>query len=173
MANEQYVFISEKAIPSRQEWQESIDALGYDFQLDSELKPKEDSGYSPCKLEGKETGVEIYYQAVAELVDDPSEIEELTKGRDYCISFRWGGSMAECTCAIIASAALLKNFDGVVSYEFEAPSDLEALIKDLDFTIPEARKELSPKKPNLGKNAVSSSSSEPKPKSRLWWKFWK
>ncbi len=173
MANEQYVFISEKAIPSRQEWQESIDALGYDFQLDSELKPKEDSGYSPCKLEGKETGIEIYYRPVTELVDDPSEIEELTKGRDYCISFRWGGSMAECACAIIASAALIKNFDGVVSYEFEEPADLESLIKDLEFTIPEAREELSSKKPIQVEKAVSSSSSEPEPKSQPWWKFWK
>ncbi len=103
MANEQYAFLQRTAVPTRDQWQAAIESCGFDFQLDPELKPLEDSGFLPCKLAGADAGFEIYYDGSAELLN---EFAEIAGGRDYCISFRWGGSMAECASVMIASYAM-------------------------------------------------------------------
>ena len=124
MANEQYAFLLRADVPTRAQWQAVIDAAGVDFQLDPELKPMEDSGFSPCRLLGSAAGFEIYYD------DSPDFLEEfadIAQGRDCCLSFRWGGSIVEGASAMIASYALAKGFGAIVSYEGEAPESLEAL----------------------------------------------
>lgn len=50
MANEQLAFIKKTRVSDRRTWQAAIDACGFDFQLDPDLKPFEDSGFLPCKL---------------------------------------------------------------------------------------------------------------------------
>ena len=70
VANSQYAFIDRERVPSREAWQAAITKSGFDLQLDPELKPFEDSGFSPCTLLGSASGVEIYYS------DDPEDIGE-------------------------------------------------------------------------------------------------
>lgn len=137
MANAQYVFIDKAKVPTRESWQAAINECGFDLQLDPEMKPMEDSAFSPCTLWGKESGVEIYYEG------DPQSMNELcsiSQGRDYCISFRWGGAMDECACAMIASYALAKHFGAIVSYEGNEPMSLEDLFKETQSIIVEIRK---------------------------------
>lgn len=140
MANEQFAFLKKSEVPSRAAWQAAIEACGFDFQLDPELKPFEDSGFLPCKLMGSDAGFEISYEDLAAL---PRELRDLAQGRDYCISFRWGGSMAEGASAMIASYALAKSFDAIVSYEGEPPAEtLDALLAETNDFIEYAKKEL-------------------------------
>lgn len=124
MANEQYAFLQKSAVPTRDQWQAAIDACGFDFQLAAELEPFEDSGFLPCTLYGSDAGFEIYYDGSPELLN---EFSDLAQGCDFCISFRWGGSMAQCASVMIASYALAKTFGAIVSYEGEEPSDPETL----------------------------------------------
>jgi len=143
VANDQYAFIDKSKVPNREAWQAAIKDCGFDFELDPELKPFEDSGFCPCKMEGRDAGVEIYYDDLATTVEDEStETKELfsnlADGRDYCISFRWGGSMVECASAMIASYALARHFGAVVSYEGEAPGDLESFLRETRAVIQEA-----------------------------------
>ena len=142
MANEQHAFIHKDKVPSKVQWQEAVNASGFDLQIYPDLQVFEHSGFMPCKLLGKDSGVETYYSPANEIFDDPAVIKELAGDRDYCISFRWGGSFREAACAMILSYALAGSFGAVVSYEGEEPyQDLAALRKDTDDIIKEATKE--------------------------------
>jgi hypothetical protein len=126
VANELFAFMDKSKVPTREAWQKAIADCGFDLLLDPEMKPMEDSAFSPCTLLGKRSGVEIYYE------DDPEflgEFSSIHQGRNLCISFRWGGAMDECACASIASYALAKYFGAIVSYEGEDPNTLEELFE--------------------------------------------
>jgi hypothetical protein len=135
MANEQFAFVKSSSVPTRDQWQQAIDRAGFDLLLNPDLEPRENVGFVPCKLNGRESGVEMYF-------DDSTEFMEAFKtfagDRDCCISFRWGGSLQECACAMIASFALAVEFNAVVSYEGEPPyknladfrRDTEAMLQD-------------------------------------------
>ena len=139
MANEQFAFLKSSGVPTRDQWQQAIDRAGFDLKLDPKLEPLKNVGFVPCKLNGAESGVEMYS-------DDSSEFMEtfgaIADDRDCCISFRWGGSMRECACAMIASFALASEFDAVVSYEGEAPYEkLADFRRDTDAIIKDAAKD--------------------------------
>ena len=135
MANEQFAFLKSSRVPNRDQWQQAIDHAGFNFKLDPQFDPRTNVGFVPCKLNGAESGVEMYF-------DDSNEFMEgfgdIAGNRDCCISFRWGGNMQECACAMIASFALASEFGAVVSYEGEPPyqnlgdfrKDTEAILKD-------------------------------------------
>ena len=139
MANEQYAFIQKDKVPSLAQWQNAVDAAGFDLQIYPDLQVFKHSGFMPCKLLGKDFGVEVYYSPANEIFDGTTE--ELTGNRDYCISFRWGSSFHEGACAMILSYALAISFGAVVSYEGEEPyQDLSALRKNAESMINEAAK---------------------------------
>lgn len=130
MSLEQFALIKKDDVPSREIWQKYIDALGFDFQLDPELKPFEDSGYLPCILNGNESGFEIYYEAAAEIIGQFAELKSRIGDRDFSISFRWGGDMAELASVVIASAALVHCANAFVLFEDGTVYELDGLIKD-------------------------------------------
>ena len=137
MSNEQFAFMNRATVPSREAWQAAINGSGFDLQLDPALRPFEDSGFSPCKLDGRDSGFEIYYDGSQELLDS---FEELVGDHDYCISFRWGGDMSEYACVMIASYALASSFGATVSYEGESPPEtLEAFLSETREAVREAR----------------------------------
>ena len=141
MANEQYVFIHKDRVPVVSEWQRAIDAAGFELRIDPDLKVFEHSGFLPCKLLGRESGVETYYSPAKEVFEDPAIVEELAGDRDYCISFRWGGEFDEAACAMILSYTLASSFGALVSYEGESLyEDLAALRRDTEELIKEAEK---------------------------------
>jgi hypothetical protein len=139
MANEQYAFLEKDKVPNRQAWQAAIDECGFDFQLDPGLKPFEDSGFLPCTLRGRDAGFEIYYTGSPELL---REFGDLAQGKDYCISFRWGSSMAECASVMIASYTLARSFGAIVSYEGGDPyENLGAFLEETEACIEDAMKD--------------------------------
>lgn len=128
MSLEQHAFLRRCSVPSREAWQTAILRLGFDMQLGPNLNPFEDSGFLPCKLAGNDSGFEIYYDPAAEVSIAYPGLKDKIAGRDYSISFRWGGDMIECACVLIASAALAKSFDAAVYCPgdnlFYGPEDL-------------------------------------------------
>lgn len=120
MANEQFAFLKSSDVPTRDQWQQAIDRAGFDLKLDPELQPRTNVGFVPCKPKGSESGVEMYFEDSSEFMESFGDI---AGDLDCCISFRWGGSMEECACAMVASYALAEAFGAVVSYEGEPPPD--------------------------------------------------
>lgn len=142
MANEQYAFITKSSVPTLPQWQKAVDEAGFDLKIDESLVVLEHSGFLPCVLLGKQSGVEVYYTSVSELFDDPSIAEELAGGRDYCISFRWGGDFEEASCAMILSYALAASFEAVISYEGDSSYDtLDSLRKETEAMLEESKKQ--------------------------------
>jgi hypothetical protein len=87
---------------------------------------------------GSDAGFEIYYDDSPKLLN---AFRNIAQGRDYCISFRWGGSMVECASVMIVSYALAKKFDAIVSYEGGEPyEDMDAFLADIQACIEEAKK---------------------------------
>jgi hypothetical protein len=136
MANEQYAFIEKAKLPDLTTWQAAIDDAGFDLQLDPELKIGSDVGFASCTLHGADAGVEIYFEDSEEFL---SQFADIAPNKDYCISFRWGGSEIECACAMILSYALAKRCDAIISYEGDTPYDsLDALLADTNGMLKDA-----------------------------------
>lgn len=141
MANEQFAFLKSSRVPTRDQWQQAIDRAGFDLKLDLTFEPTKNSGFVPCKLNGAESGVEMYFDDSSDFME---AFAEVAADRDCCISFRWGGGMQECACAMIASFALASEFDAIVSYEGEQPyENLADFRRDTDAILKDAAKRSS------------------------------
>lgn len=133
MANEQYAFLKTSNVPTRDGLQQAIGRAGFDLKLDADYHPRTNVGFVPCALNGKDTGVEMYFDDSKELLDS---FRKIAGDRECCISFRWGGDIWECACALVVSYALAASFDAIVSYEGEAPPEsLEAFRKETEHAI--------------------------------------
>lgn len=145
MSNTQFAFINKGSVPGKEAWQKSIDDLNFKIrlQIDPELEPLEDEGFSPCVWGNTDddVGFEIYYEPSEYIHDDDEDLIKIIGGRDYCISMCWGGSMKDCAAVMIACCALAKDFGAVISYEGEEPDTLDKLIIDTNDIIAEAEKE--------------------------------
>ncbi|WP_339525196.1 hypothetical protein [Pseudomonas sp. EA_35y_Pfl2_R111] len=124
MSNLQFAFINKNDVPTKESWQEAIDALGFKIklELDPELKPLEDEGFCPCKLNEKDddVGFEIYSEPAENFFENANNLKEIAGSRDFVIMFRWGSSMGDLACTMIACCALAKSFGAVISYGGEA-----------------------------------------------------
>ncbi|HEY0584858.1 MAG TPA: hypothetical protein VGD52_01890 [Pseudoduganella sp.] len=142
MSNTQYVFLKQAAIPSRQDLQAAVDALGFDLKLYPELDFAKDSGFSPCTLGGTpDVGFELYSGEAAEFLDGDEDLLELVGDRDFCISMSWRGSMKDCAAAMIVSCALAKLCDAVISYEGYPPEPLSKMLEATNEIVMGARNE--------------------------------
>jgi hypothetical protein len=116
MSLELHAFLSSRENVNRESWQGAITMLGFPVQLDAGLDLTKDSGFSPCLLDGRESGFEICCDSVAELLDVYPTVAEAVQGKDRAISFRWGGDMREGACVTAAAAALASAFNAVVYF---------------------------------------------------------
>lgn len=132
MANELYAFMKSCDVPTRDQWQQAIDRSNFDLKLDSERQPRTNVGFVPCTLNGLETGTEIYFDDSDEFMDS---FRDLAGDRESCITFRWGGSIQECACAMVASYALASSFGALVSYEGEPADTLQQFHKEVDKVV--------------------------------------
>jgi hypothetical protein len=137
MSNELFAFIDQVKVPTREAWQQAIHQSGFDLQLDPGMKAVGDSRFSPCTLMGTMSGVEISGVGEVSFLNDFSEIHN---GRDFCITFRWGGDMRECACALVASYVLARDFGAIVSFEGNEAMPLEELLQEARDAVDSVRK---------------------------------
>lgn len=131
MANEQYAFLRRSELPTTSQLQVVIDNdPDFTLTIDPETTLSESVGFVPCVICGVKSGVEIYFDDSAEMVE---QFGDLAPDRDCCLVFRWGGDMVECACAMVLSFVLAKYYNAIVSYEGEPP--LESLDAFRDETV--------------------------------------
>jgi len=116
MSLELHAFITAANPPSRAEWQAAIERLGYPLTLDPGLDLPNDSGFSPCRLEGNDSGFELYVDSAQEMAESYPQIKPRIGDCRWCISFRWGGNLQECACAFAAAAGLI-GCSGAIVYD--------------------------------------------------------
>ena len=107
-----YAFVS--ALPIRATWQSAIDELNIGLTLDPGLDLAKDSGFSPCEINGKASGFEIYVETSSQLLPNHPSLAAVVGPRPHVICFRWGGDFAEAACVMGASLALVRTLDAIV-----------------------------------------------------------
>lgn len=120
-------------LPNRGEWQQEIDRLGLDMQLDPQLNLARDSGFSPATILGRESGFEIYVVEPGALATGGPGIAGRVPGPTRAISFAWRGDLAECACVLAAAAGLLQRWARV------AVSDDDGMVYDGPALLAEFR----------------------------------
>lgn len=142
MSQTQYAFIKKSSVPTREAWQASIDALNFavKLKLDSELEPFSDEGFSPCVWDdtNDDVGFEIFYETAVEAHEDDEDMVQFVGDRDYCISMCWRGEMKDCAAVMMASCALMRGFDAIVSCDGEKPATFEKLLSDTHDIVSQA-----------------------------------
>jgi hypothetical protein len=166
MSNTQLVFIDRSRIPHRAALQSSIDDLGFDLQLDPDYMPFDDAGFSPCVIGGREGfGFEVHYGPADEVVSGNADLAAIAAGRDSCMQLVWHGSMNDLACAMIVSAALVRDHGAVVSYEGQPPEAVEQIVAAAHMFVAEGQGEATPlSEPES--NAPTVDGRNP------WWKWW-
>lgn len=117
MSFEQTAYVYRAVVPARAALQSAIDALGFDCKLDTTYLPFQSSGFLPCVLGGVDSGFEIYFESAPKVLAYFQHLEPTVGSRDTAITFRWGGDMSECACALIVCAALAISFGAIVHYQ--------------------------------------------------------
>jgi len=108
-------FLKKSQIPSKDEWQKSIDGLKYDLQLHPDFKVLTDTGFIPCKLNKIDSGFEIGYPEVKEYLNDKN-LKDILEDRDFCITFTFSSSTSELVCILIACLSLIDIFDSIIYF---------------------------------------------------------
>lgn len=141
MSLELHAFIMHELLPDRSSWQKSLESLGLPVRLNPDLDVSRDSGFSPCTLNGRDTGFELYVDPVEEFVAAYPQIRGKVGNSTHVISFRWGSDTWECACVVAAAAGLLKGL-GAVIYDPQAD-----VFNDLDELLGEYNKLLENESP--------------------------
>jgi hypothetical protein len=133
-----YVLLEKKRIPDRASLQEMVESLALPLELDPSLDLMKAKGFSPCKIKGISSGCEIYSESPQDLLATHHALQKAIGARDWCISFRWGGDMKECACAMAVSAAIVKLCDAVAyDPEDDQTCDLKSLLQDAQACLNE------------------------------------
>lgn len=135
------VFIKDSEMPCLEKWQEELDKLNEEIKLNEEFSVKEDNGYIPCTIKGKEAGFEFYYDLFEDTMFDPEDDPDLKKkldGRDRCVGFSIPGEKESIILGAYASAVLCKITNGLywVDPDFvEAPDSVEKIREQLESIL--------------------------------------
>jgi hypothetical protein len=116
MSIELHIFMHDSRVPTRADWQQAIEQIGFPAVLDASLDLRQDTGFSPTRYSGKSTGFEFYLDPAREILSAYPHIAEQVGPRDTCATFRWGGDMDEMCAALSSAAALAKLTDGIYYY---------------------------------------------------------
>jgi hypothetical protein len=117
MSIEMFV-LSDRKLGSIAEWQQAIDAEGFDLKLDTSRPIEALSGHLPARRGEQHAGFECDHWDAAEILDLDTDIDF---GRRWtqCLAFRFGGDFYALWGANAAAAAYARATDGVV---FDAES---------------------------------------------------
>lgn len=138
MSLEMHAFVEKDRLPARAAWQAAIEQLRYPLRLDPELDLSTASGFSPCILDGNESGFDLYLDRVAEIAEAYPHIRDRISRCTWAVSFRWGGDLRECACVSAAAAALIQCAGALVYYpEDDLWYGAEELRKDFEACVSE------------------------------------
>ena len=136
MSVELHIFLQDSSVPKRDAWERAIDELDFPAVLDQTLDLRKDTGFSPTTYKGQPTGFELTLEPASDTLAVYPHITPRMKGRDRCVTFRWGGDLTECAAALSAAAALTHLTDGIYFYPdddivYDAKEAVDATREDL------------------------------------------
>ena len=103
-----FALFPEGQLPSRDAWQEAIDELGFELELEEGLDLERDSGFRPMTLGGRPGGgCELF---VEDRLQETSEAFRGAPSTARALAFRWSSRFSEGASATAAAAALAYRF---------------------------------------------------------------
>ena len=140
MSIEIYV-LSDKRLGAITEWQQAIDAEGFDLRLDTSRSFEALSGHLPAHRGERHAGFECDHWEAADIIDGNSDIDF---GRRWTqtLVFRFGGDFCALWGAYSAAAAYARATQGVVfddeSGEVLAPDRAVTIARQIEADLPAA-----------------------------------
>ncbi|NVO14131.1 MAG: hypothetical protein HXX10_08855 [Rhodoplanes sp.] len=109
--------LSDFHLKSFDEWQRSIDAIGFPLQLDSNIGVEDIGGFIPARLGETPTGFECYQDNANEVVQSLG-LSNLGRAWRFALGLRWKGDLNELQAAWMAAAAYARATNGVI-FDYE------------------------------------------------------
>jgi hypothetical protein len=105
--------LSERRLTSIQEWQRTLDVMGFAMRLSTTTPFADLRGALPVKLEHTASHFECDHWDVADIVRTYPDIHFEQRWK-YALAFRWGGDFDSAFSAYVAAAAYGRAVGGVI-----------------------------------------------------------
>jgi hypothetical protein len=133
MSMTQIAFLRKADMPTNRQIQDTIQKLGYDFKILSELEKQIDDDGLECSINGHQAYFETYVDsannAIAE--NDADWIKPDLSNQDTAVSFVWGADFAAGACIGLISVGLIDHCKALVYYmDDQMKYTKEALLAD-------------------------------------------
>lgn len=134
--------LSDRRLGSIAEWQQAINAAGFDLRLDTSRSFENLSGHLPAYRGEQHAGFECDHWDPLDVMDEETNGADIDFGRRWtqALAFRFGGDYHALWGAYVAAAAYAKATDGVVfdgeSGEVFPPDEAAATARDLERRLP-------------------------------------
>ncbi|MDR1717588.1 MAG: hypothetical protein LBS20_17265 [Prevotella sp.] len=144
MSMTQIAFLRKANIPTNKQIQDTIQKLGYDFNILSGLERQIDQNGLECSINGHQTYFETYVAPTEiTITDNEAEwIEPDITNQDTAISFIWGADFAAGACIGLISIALIDLSNASVYYmDDQMKYTREMLLADIPQFLVELNKQ--------------------------------
>lgn len=144
MSMTQIAFLRKADIPTNRQIQDTIQKLGYDFKILSELDKQIDQDGLECSIDGHQNYFETYVENVNSTIAD-NEADWITTDitdQETAISFVWGADFAAGACIGLISIALIDLGNALVYYlDDQMKYSREMLVNDTPQFLAELQKQ--------------------------------
>jgi len=140
----QMAFLRKADIPTNEQIQDTIQKLGYDFKILSELEKQIDQDGLECSINGHQTYFETYVDIVDNAIADNEAdwVKPDLTNQDIAISFVWGADFAAGACIGLISLALTDLSNALVYYmDDQMRYTREMLLADTPQFLEELKKQ--------------------------------
>jgi hypothetical protein len=131
--------LSDIQLKSLDEWQRSIDAIGFPLRLDPNIRVEDIGGFIPARLGETPTGFECYQDNANEIVQAIG-ISNVDRAWRFALGLRWKGDLNELQAAWMAAAAYARATKGIL-FDYEEgkvyqPSEAVAQVHRIERDVP-------------------------------------
>ncbi|WP_437373856.1 hypothetical protein [Maribacter litoralis] len=157
----QVAFLKKADLPNKTELEESIRALGYEFEILDDFENFYGIDGIECAINGQKTFFEIYFNSPNEITSESEFIKKDLTDQDTAVSFIWGADFAAGASIGLISVALIDKCNALIFYmDDEMAYSREMLLND----TPEFIKELEKQKKYAEQKRNSKQKIQPKKK---------
>lgn len=137
----QVAFLKKADLPTNKDIQDSIQQLGYDFKILSNLNKQLDQEGLECAINGHKTFFEMYLDNATEITNDADWITPDLSNQDIAISFVWGADFAAGACVGLISIALIDKCKALIYYlDDEMKYTRQMLVADIPQYLEQLKK---------------------------------
>lgn len=143
MSMSQIAFLRKAAIPTNEQIQRSIQALGYDFNILSGLEKQIGDDGLECSINGQQTYLDTYFNTADDAINnhDADWIKPDITDQDTAITFVWGADFAAGASIGLISVALTDLSNALIYYmDDQMKYTREMLLDDMPAFLAELNK---------------------------------